>query len=127
MLKYLFLFGILLTGFTTQQEPEGIKISVVPGHKKITYVAENITNESLDLFFKVECEGFRRRADRPIIIKIPPLSKKNLVTLIPLKDADTTHSYIAIVTKQENNIAIRKTDTLDREIRRVDPDSIGGR
>ncbi|BAO54161.1 hypothetical protein [Nonlabens marinus] len=126
MLKYILLFAVLLSGFTTQ-EPQGIKINVVTGHKKITYTAENITDEPLDLFFKVDSEGFRRRADRPVIVKIPARSKKNLVTLIPLKDADTTHTYIAIVTKPENNIAIRKTDTLDREIRRVDPDSIGGR
>jgi hypothetical protein len=117
----------LLFFITPIQEPEGIKISVRNGHKKITYVAENITDEPLDLFFKVDCEGFRRRADRPIITTIPAKSKKNLVTLIPLKDADTTHSYVAIVTKQQNNIGIRKTDTLVREIRRVDPDSLGNR
>jgi hypothetical protein len=68
--------------------------------------------------------GLRRRADRPIIITIPATSKKNLVTLIPLKDADSIHSYVAIVTKQQNNIGIRKTDTLVREIRRVDPESL---
>ncbi|WP_194851200.1 hypothetical protein [Nonlabens antarcticus] len=126
MLKYFFFVGFLITAGTTQ-EPEGINISVKQGHKKITYVAENITDKPLDLFFKVDSKGFRRRADRPVIIKIPARSKRNLVTLIPLKDADTTHTYIAIVTKEKNNIEIRKTDTLVREIRRVDPDSIGKR
>lgn len=124
--RALLLFTLLFST-TALQQPEGIKISVEKGHKKITYVAENITDEPLDLFFKVDSEGFRRRADRPIITTIPAKTKKNLVTLIPLKDADTTHSYVAIVTKQENNIGIRKTDTLVREIRRVDPDSLGNR
>ncbi len=124
--RILILFAFLLTT-AVSQEPEGIKISVEQGHKRIMYVAENITDEPLDLFFKVECEGFRRRADRPIITKIPARSKKTLVTLIPLKDADTTHSYVAIVTKESNNIGVRKTDTLVRELRRVDPDTVGQR
>ncbi len=106
------------------QEPEGIEISVRKEHKKIVYVATNITNKPLDLFFKVESEGFRRRADRPIITTIPAKTAKDLVTLIPKKQGDTTHTYIAVITTPADNIELRKTDSLEREIRRIDPDSL---
>ncbi|SCY20948.1 hypothetical protein SAMN05192588_1679 [Nonlabens sp. Hel1_33_55] len=119
---------LLLTFFmlfaTSDQEPDGIEISVRPEHKKIVYVATNITDEPLDLFFKVQSDGFRRRADRPIIATIPAKSSKDLLTLIPKKDADTTHTYIAVVTKPQDNIQIRKTDSLGRQIRRIEPDSL---
>jgi hypothetical protein len=120
-----FLLILLLVGSSYTQQPDGIEISVVKGHKRITYVAENVTDQSLHLFFKVDSKGFRRRADRPFIKQIPAKTKINLLTLIPLKNADTVHTYVAIVTKPEHDIGIRKTDTLDREIRRVRPDTVG--
>lgn len=106
---------------SSNQQPDGIEITVRTGHKKITYVAENITDKDLDLFFKVNSEGFRRSADRPIITTIPAKSKKDLITLIPLKNADTTHSYMAVITKKEFNIDIRKTDTIVKDVKRIDP------
>ena len=121
--KYFFLFTLLFV-FGSSQEPEGIEISVRQEHKKIVYVAKNVTNKPLNLFFKVDSEGFRRRADRPIITTIPAQTSKDLVTLIPKRDADTTHTYIAVVTAPEDNIQLRKTDTLMREVRRIDPDSL---
>jgi len=122
--KYFFLFTLLFV-FGSSQEPKGIEISVRQEHKKIVYVAKNVTNNPLNLFFKVDSEGFRRRADRPIITTIPAKTSKDLVTLIPKRDADTTHTYIAVVTAPEDNIQLRKTDTLMREVRRIDPDSLG--
>ena len=122
--KYLFLLTLLFF-LGSSQEPEGIEISVRKEHKKIVYVAENITNEPLSLFFKVESEGFRRRADRPIITTIPAKSSKDLITMIPKRNADTTHTYLAIITKPKDNIELRKTDSLGREVRRINPDSLG--
>lgn len=121
--KITLLILVFFTAFTFQ-EPEGINISVRNEHKKIVYVAENITDQPLDLFFKVESEGFRRRADRPIITTIPAKSSKDLLTLIPKKDADTSHTYIAVITKSRDNIQIRKTDSLGTDIRRIEPDSL---
>ncbi|PRP68243.1 hypothetical protein [Nonlabens agnitus] len=126
MLKYLLWIPIFLF-HTASQEPEGIEISVRKEHKKIVYVATNVTDKPLSLFFKVESDGFRRRADRPIITSIPAKSSKDLLTLIPKKDADTTHTYVAVVTKPQDNIQIRKTDSLGREIRRIDTDSVRSR
>ncbi|MBF4986186.1 hypothetical protein FNJ87_18320 [Nonlabens mediterrranea] len=103
------------------QQPEGVLITVEKGHKKITYYAENVTENDIDLFFKVNSTGFRRSADRPMIETIPAKTKKALITLIPLKGKDTTHTYIAVVTKKENNIELRKTDTIIKDVMRIDP------
>ncbi|GAK94779.1 hypothetical protein JCM19298_354 [Nonlabens ulvanivorans] len=118
LLTALFLFIIAIP---LQQQPEGINITVEKGHKKITYYAENVTDNDLDLFFKVNSTGFRRSADRPMIETIPAKTKKALITLIPLTGKDTTHTYIAVVTKKENNIELRKTDTIVKDVMRIDP------
>lgn len=121
--KYFLLFTILFF-LGAAQEPKGIEISVRKEHKKIVYVAKNITDKPLDLFFKVESEGFRKRADRPLIVTIPAQTSKDLITLIPKKNADTTHTYLAVITEPEDNVQIRKTDSLGREVRRINPDSL---
>lgn len=117
---FIFIF-IFLGANATQQQPEGIEITVEKGHKKITYFAENITDQDLDLFFKVNSTGFRRNADRPMIETIPAKTKKALLTLIPLTGKDTTHTYMAVVTQKENNIELRKTDTIVKDVMRMDP------
>ncbi|WP_397300848.1 hypothetical protein [Nonlabens ulvanivorans] len=120
-LKLLTALFLLIIAIPLQQQPEGINITIEKGHKKITYYAENVTDNDLDLFFKVNSTGFRRSADRPMIETIPAKTKKALVTLIPLKGKDTTHTYIAVVTKKENNIELRKTDTIVKDVMRIDP------
>lgn len=120
-LKLLVPLAFFISLVSSNQQPDGIEITVRTGHKKITYVAENVTDKDLDLFFKVNSEGFRRSADRPIITTIPAKSKKDLITLIPLKNADTTHSYMAVITKKEFNVDMRKTDTIVKDIKRIDP------
>lgn len=118
------LLGLLiLLSFTAadQKNPEGILITIKKGHKKITYVAENVTETDISIFFKVESSGFRRSADRPLITLIPAKSKRDLLTLIPLTGKDTTHSYIAIKTQPENNLQFTKTDSLEKDIRKVRP------
>lgn len=121
-LKLISTLSLFLLLITPTKDPEGIKISVRKGHKKITYVAQNITDKDIDIFFKVNSKGFRRSADRPIITTIPAQSKKDLITLIPLKGADTTHSYMAVLTKAEYNIGIKKTKEIEKDVRRIDPE-----
>lgn len=121
LLKFLIPLAFFVSIVGSNQQPEGIEITVRTGHKKITYVAENVTDKDLDLFFKVTSSGFRRSADRPLITTIPAKSKKDLLTLIPLKGADTTHSYMAVITKKEYNIDMRKTDTIVKDVMRMDP------
>ena|GEM_PF-5232840 len=84
-------------------------------------MGENVTNNDLDIYFKVESSGFRRSADRPQITRIPAKKKIALLTMIPLTGKDTTHSYVAIVTQKDNDLSIIKTDTLGKEIRRIEP------
>ncbi|WP_431471504.1 hypothetical protein I5168_08480 [Nonlabens sp. SCSIO 43208] len=105
----------------SQQNPhEGILITIKKDRRSITYVAENITDKDLDLFFMVKSEGFRRSADRPIIKTIPAKDKVDLIQLIPLKNRrDTVHTYTAIVTKPENNLNITKGDSISLKTNRA--------
>jgi hypothetical protein len=61
-----FLFLVLcITPF--QHTHEGIDITIRKKRRSIVYVAKNPINKDLNLFFNAESEGFRRRADRPMI------------------------------------------------------------
>lgn len=121
MTKLILVTVFLLLSIPTAQNHDGILITIEKGHKKITYMAENVTDKDIDLFFKVDSNGFRRSADRPQITTIPAKKKLALATLIPLTGKDTTHSYVAIITKKANDLAIIKTDSLGKDIRRIEP------
>ena len=104
-----------------QNSHKGIDITVRTERKSIVYVAENTTDQDLDLFFRVESKGFRRSADRPMITTIPARKKIDLIEMIPLKGADTIHSYMAIVTEKGNSMTFKKSDTLVKQVRRKAP------
>lgn len=116
LLSILFLF---LFTFPEQTTHPGIDITVRKERRSIVYVAENTTDKDLDLFFRVESEGFRRRADRPMIKTIPAKSKIDLLEMIPLKNADTTHSYMVIITEKNNSLNFKKSDTVVKQVRRT--------
>jgi hypothetical protein len=113
-----FLFLFLFTAPDQTTHP-GIDITIRKERRSIVYVAENTTDKDLDLFFRVESEGFRRRADRPMIKTIPAKTKVDLLEMIPLKNTDTTHTYMAIVTEKDNSLNFKKSDTVVKQVRRT--------
>lgn len=120
-MKFITVIFLFLFTAPFQNSHKGIEISIRKERRSIVYVAENITDKDLDLFFRVESEGFRRRADRPMIKTIPAKTKVDLIELIPLKNADTTHTYMAIVTEKENSLSFKKSDSVTKQVRRSVP------
>jgi hypothetical protein len=39
--------------------------------------------------------------------------------MIPLKNTDTTHTYMAIVTEKDNSLNFKKSDTVVKQVRRT--------
>ncbi|WP_124980022.1 hypothetical protein [Nonlabens xiamenensis] len=125
-MKLIATFLLFIFCLPDQQFHPGIKISVRKEKRSIVYEAENTTDKDLDLFFRVESKGFRRSADRPMITTIPAKKKIDLLEMIPLtKDADTVHTYTAIVTQKDNNLNLQRSDSVTTEVRRIRPDSLG--
>ncbi|MEO9954842.1 hypothetical protein [Nonlabens sp.] len=120
-MKLISILFLLLFITPEQNSHKGIDITVRNERKSIVYVAENTTDKDIDLFFRVESSGFRRSADRPMITTIPAKKKLDLIELIPLKGADTLHSYMAIVTEKDNSMTFKKSDTVVKQVRREAP------
>lgn len=118
-MKLISFFFLLFFVLPDQTSHPGIDIRIRKERRSIVYIAENTTDKDLDLFFRVESKGFRRRADRPMIKTIPAKTKVDLLEMIPLKNADTTHSYMAIITKKDNKLNFKKSDTVVKQLRRT--------
>ena len=102
-----FIFLIAFAGNAQQKNHEdGVKIIEEVGNKKTLIFAKNENNESRSIFFKVNAEGYRRRADRPVIKQLPPNEKIHLITLIPLTDQKSNYTYTFVVNKELENIQV---------------------
>ena len=98
-MKPKFLLTILLTalGFNAFAQDSRIVISEKKQGKRIVFMAENVTTDTLNVFFMVRSEGYRRSADRPTIQFINPGENKNLITLIELTDVPSSYDYTLVV------------------------------
>jgi len=61
--------------------------------KRLILQGENTTKDTLNVFFMVESEGYRRSANRPTIKFINPGEKIPLITLIALNGASPSYKY----------------------------------
>lgn len=72
--------------------------------RRIVLMAENMTNDTLNVFFMVNAEGFRKSASKPVIKDIPPKTKVSMITLIELEDVPSRYTYDLIVNKEKRNL-----------------------
>ncbi|WP_160114506.1 hypothetical protein [Aquimarina sp. AU474] len=74
--------------------------------KRTILHVQNDTDYEKSVFLKVNPTGYRRSAQRPIIKKIPPKSKVQMLILIPLTDVESYYTYNLIVNDQLETIDI---------------------
>jgi len=72
--------------------------------KRIVLVAENLTQDTLNVFLMVNAQGYRKSASKPVIKNIPPKAQVPMITLIELANHEYMYTYDLIVNEQENNI-----------------------
>ena len=89
----------LVSLFACQLYAQGEKILITEKKrgKRVVLFAENVTKDTLNVFFMVNSEGYRRSADKPILKDIPPSSKIKLITLIELSTVESKYTYELIV------------------------------
>lgn len=85
-------------------QKNGVSIIEEVTPKRTFLYAENTSQTSKNVFLKVEATGYRRRSDRPLIESIPAESKKLLITLIPLANADSKYTYTYVVNDETENL-----------------------
>ena len=90
---------ILLCLFSYQLYAQGEKILITEKKrgKRVVLLAENVTSDTLNVFFMVKSDGYRRSADKPILKDIPPQSKIKMMTLIELSKVESSYTYELIV------------------------------
>lgn len=69
--------------------------------KRIKLLAENKTQDSLNVFLMVNAEGYRKSANKPIIKTLPPLQTEHMITLIELANQESTYTYELMINEKE--------------------------
>lgn len=87
-------------------QEDRIAISEKKSGKRVVIYAENTTNDTLNVFFLVHAEGYRRSASKPILKNVAPKSKVPLTTLIELADVPSSYTYELIVNQGEQPVAL---------------------
>lgn len=108
-MKLFYYFSVVyffITPIFSQQN--GVKIIEKKTEKRHFIYAENTTSEKRNVFLKVNATGYRRTADRPLIKNVPPKSKVLLTTLIPLKDVESSYTYIFTANKEVNDLDLNR-------------------
>lgn len=114
--KILLVLTLLVT-FTAICQDERVLISEKKSGKRIILSAENTTNATLNVFFMVISEGFRRSASKPMIKDLPPKSKTHMITLIELEE-NPTYTYELIINDQASPISI-SYENQTKDLRRI--------
>ncbi|MEM7186978.1 MAG: hypothetical protein AAF466_09995 [Bacteroidota bacterium] len=96
--KVIIIFGLLLS-LPSYAQGEKVVISEEKKGKRLVLLAENTTQDSLDVFFMVNAEGYRRSADKPVQKTIPPKTTVPMLTLIELRNVTSSYTYELIVNK----------------------------
>jgi glutaredoxin len=84
--------------------------------KRIVLYAENTTKDTLNVFFMVNAEGYRRSASKPQLQDLPPNSITEMITLIELTKIPSSYTYELIVNGEQQDISVTHLkETIDIE------------
>lgn len=86
--------------FTANAQEARIKITEVKKGKRIVLYAENTTDETLNIFVLVNANGYRRSADKPVLMDVPAKSTVPVTTLISLNDPNANYTYELIINEE---------------------------
>ena len=86
--------------------------------KRLVLIAENKTQDTLNVFLMVNAEGYRRSASKPVIKNVPPLSEVPMITLIELSGVESMYTFDLVVNEKESPMSFAY-DSPERDIERV--------
>jgi glutaredoxin len=103
MKRQLILFFTLFICTLGLSQQEKVVITEKKKGKRIVLMAENKTTDTLNVFIMLTAQGYRRSADRPVVMNIPPRKKVHVMTLIEMEDQESSYTYNLIVNKNLDN------------------------
>jgi hypothetical protein len=115
--NFLFLLLFIYSGNLMAQ---GLKVLIKEQKrgKRLVLIAENKTQDTLNVFLMVNAEGYRRSASKPIIKNIPPLAEVPMITLIELNGVESQYTFDLVVNEKASPLSF-SYDTPERDIERV--------
>ncbi len=117
--NYLLLLVNLFIGLNTFAQDDRILVTEKKQGKRIVFNAKNVTEDTLNVFFMVRSEGYRRSADRPTIKFINPNETIQLITLIELANTPSSYEYTLVVNEEDYTLDLtneKKTIDIERQI-----------
>ena len=104
--KIILLFFIVCSFQSFSQDPE-VMITEEKNGKRIVLFAENMTMDTLNVFLRVNADGYRKSASKPVIKDIPPLEKIPMITLIELNKEQANYTFDLIVNEEKRNLTYK--------------------
>ena len=95
-----FTLFIYVLGFSQQDK---VVVTEKKNGKRVVLMAENKTADTLNVFIMLTAQGYRRSADRPVVMNIPPRKKVHVMTLIEMEDQESSYTYNLIVNENLDN------------------------
>ena len=119
-MKRLFIFFILvfISKFGFSQDLK-VLITEKKTGKRVVLIAENKTQDTLNVFLMVHAEGYRRSASKPVLKDLPPLSKTPMITLIELTGVPHQYTYELIVNERKTELQFtvnKKANNIERTL-----------
>lgn len=107
MYSKVILFFLLCWSWVSFSQNDKVIISEKKTGKRVVFTAENKTTDTLNVFIMLTAQGYRRSADRPVVMDIPPLKKVHVMTLIEMENQESSYTYNLIVNeKRDNSITV---------------------
>ncbi len=111
----------LLFFFSFQGFSQDLKVLITEKKtgKRVVLIAENKTQDTLNVFLMVHAEGYRRSASKPVLKDLPPLSKTPMITLIELTGVPHQYTYELIVNERKTELQFtvnKKANDIERTL-----------
>lgn len=99
---------LLFLTCTSNSVCQGLKvlISEEKKGKRVVLMAENKTEDTLNVFLMVNAEGYRRSASKPVIKNIAPLSTIPMITLVELEGVESRYTYDLVVNEKDYSVGV---------------------
>ena len=102
--KHVFVFFMFSIVFTISAQKKPVRLIEEVQKKRTLLFIQNDSETEKSIFLKVNPNGYRKSAQRPVLQMIPPKSKTHVMTLIPLKNTVSHYTHTLIVNEELRNI-----------------------
>ncbi len=95
---------LLFFAFSSYSQDLKVLVTEKKTGKRVVLVAENKTQDTLNVFLMVHAEGYRKSASKPVLMDLLPGKKTPMITLIELSGVPHHYTYELIINEQKTEL-----------------------